>query len=64
MEEDYIFTQISNWENDLLEAYGETPIKISKTTIGQNIINKLIAFSKLSPIRSLNPDENTGFLLN
>ena len=64
MDEDYILSQINEWENDLINAYGETPDKPNKVSINQNIISKLIAFSKLSQIRSFRRDEHTKILLN
>ncbi|MDR0789693.1 MAG: hypothetical protein LBO06_02735 [Bacteroidales bacterium] len=64
MNEDYILTLIKTWENDLLNEYGKMPKQTSKSSISQKIINKLVAYSKMSDYRPLHPDEHTKVSLN
>jgi hypothetical protein len=48
MEKDYILTQISQWEDDMLKTYCEAEQEQIDCSISQRIINRLIELSRLT----------------
>ncbi|MDR1847546.1 MAG: hypothetical protein LBR17_05460 [Bacteroidales bacterium] len=48
MDKDYILRQLDKWETDLADAYSKEPQDSVRFPISRKIINKLIAYSRIS----------------